>query len=257
MTFQSMAVQAQKLISDQSPAILTAIGVTGTITTAVLAGRASFQAAEQLHRAEFDHFSNTSNEPLDAKEKVQLVWKNYIPAAATLTLTVSSILFANQIGTRRAAALAAAYGVSEKAFSEYKSKVVETLGKNKERDVRDSVAQEKVTKNPPPANQVIVTDDSKVLCYESYTGRYFQSSMEDLKSAQNNLNYQINNNYYASLSDFFDLIGLERTKLSDEFGWNSDELLEVSFSTAITEHHKPCLVLDFKVVPIRDYSRVH
>jgi hypothetical protein len=242
--------------------ILTAVGATGVVATTVLTAKASFKASEAIWNAQYIEDDKANGDPdklrmLDTKEKVALVWKNYIPAAATLTLTISSIVFANQIGTRRAAAIAAAYGVSEKAFSEYKEKVVETLGKNKDRDIRDSVAQDRVTKNPPPANQVFVNDESKVLCYESYTGRYFQSSMEDLKAAQNNLNYQINNNYYASLSDFFDLIGLERTKLSDEVGWNSDELLEVNFSTAITEHHKPCLVLDFKVVPIRDYSRVH
>jgi hypothetical protein len=250
-----MARVAQ-LVSNNSPAILTAVAVSGTVATAVLTGKASFKAAEIL--SEYRDLAEVGQPlDLDKKEAVKMVWKLYIPPAAALALTISSVVLINQIGTRRAAGLAAAYGVSEKAFSEYKDKVAETIGKQKEQKVRDDVAQDKVTKNPPPASQVFLSDESKVLCYESYTGRYFQSSMEDLKAAQNNLNYQVNNQYYASLSDFFDLIGLERTKLSDEVGWNSDELLEISFSTTITEHSRPCLVLDFKVVPIRDYSRVH
>lgn len=255
MTFQNLAAQAQRLISDRSPLILTAVGVTGTITTAVLSGKASFKAADLIQR--HNEEQDIHDLWMDPKEKVKLVWKLYIPPAATLALTISSIVFANQIGTRRAAAIAAAYGVSEKAFSEYKEKVLEKMGENKERGIRDEVAQDRVTKNPPVDSLVVMTGAGDVLCYESYTGRYFLSSMEALKSAQNNLNYVINNNYYASLSDFFDLIGLERTKLSDEVGWNSDELLEVNFSTTLAEGGKPCLVLDFKVVPIREYSRVH
>lgn len=249
--------KAGQLVSNNTPAILTAVAVAGAVSTAVLTGKASFKAADVIAAAEEFNRHVPEAPELDQKAKVKLVWDLYLPPAATLLLTISSVVLINQIGTRRAAGLAAAYGVSEKAFSEYKDKVAETIGKQKEQKVRDDVAQDRVTKNPPPASQVFLSDESRVLCYESYTGRYFQSSMEDLKAAQNNLNYQVNNQYYASLSDFFDLIGLERTTLSDEVGWNSDELLEVSFSTTITEHQKPCLVLDFKVVPIRDYHRVH
>lgn len=256
MTFPNSMARVAQLAQNNSPAILTAVAVSGTVATAVLTGKASFKAAEILNVYRYDQDPNAELF-IPKKEAVKLVWKEYIPAAAGLALTISSVVLINQIGTRRAAGLAAAFGVSEKAFSEYKDKVAETIGKQKEQKVRDDVAQDRVTKNPPPASQVFLSDESKVLCYESYTGRYFQSSMEDLKAAQNNLNYQVNNQYYASLSDFFDLIGLERTTLSDEVGWNSDELLEVSFSTTITEHQKPCLVLDFKVVPIRDYHRVH
>jgi hypothetical protein len=103
---------------------------------------------------------------------------------------------------------------------------------------------------------VVATSGGTALCLEPYSGRYFQSDMEALKAAQNALNYQVLNSYYASLSDFYDLIGLDRTKLSDEVGWNSDELMELTFSSCLADG-KPCLVMDFHVKPIRDYYRVH
>lgn len=256
MTFQSLASHAQKLVSDQSPAILAGIGVTGTITSVLLAGKASFKAARIIDAAEeFDKHVPEAL-PLDTKGKVKLVWKLYLPAAGTCALTISSIVLATHVGTRRAAALAAAYGVSEKAFSEYKEKVVETLGKNKDQAVRDSVAQDRVKKNPPIESQIVLTEAGSVLCLEPYSGRYFQSSIEAIKKAQNDLNYQVNNSYYASLSDFYDLLGLDRTKMSDDVGWNSDELLEVTFSSVLADD-RPCLVMDYKVVPTRDYARVH
>ena len=104
---------------------------------------------------------------------------------------------------------------------------------------------------------MIISDDLKSICYEMYTGRYFRSTMEEIKAAQNWINYQILQNNYASLSDFYDHVGLNRTAVSEEVGWNADELLEITFSTVMSEDNRPCLAFDYKVVPIRNYFRIH
>lgn len=252
----SLAKQVEKLAADNSPLILTAIGVTGTITTAVLTGKATIKAV-RLIDSEYQNNRNDADYVLEPKEKARLAWKLYIPPVAVGTLTVVSIIGANRIGTRRAAAMAAAYAVSQEAFNEYRDKVVEKIGDLKERNIRDDLAQDRVNKNPVENNTIVITNGGNVLCYEQYTGRYFQSDMETLKKAQNDLNYQVNNSYYASLSDFYDLIGLERTTESDEVGWNSNELLELHFSTTLAGDGRPCLAFEYRVVPIRGYARVH
>ena len=153
--------------------------------------------------------------------------------------------------------MAAAYTVSEKAFEEYREKIVEKLGANKERQARDEVAQDRVNANPVGRTEVIVTGGGNVLCYDMYTGRYFQSDMETIKQAQNNLNHHILNNVYASLNDFYDMIGLSRIKTGDEIGWNSDKLMEIYFSTTMSDDQKPCIAIDFSVEPVRNYFRTH
>ncbi len=256
MTLSKLAKQAEKLITDNSPLILTAIGVTGTITTAYLTGRASFKAAEIIAEAENESYG-FENRPLDIKEKVNLTWKLYLPAIGVGSTTIVCIVGANRIGTRRAAAMAAAYSLSEKAFTEYKDKVAEKIGAIKETKIRDSIAQDKVDQKPVTQSQVIVTSGGEVLCFDVFSGRYFMSSMEALKKAQNDLNYQINNNYYASLSDFYDLLGLQRIPLSDDVGWNSDQLLELSFTTTMSDDQRPCLAINFHTVPVRNYFRLN
>ncbi|SRR6266540_517707 len=257
MTLMALAKQAEKLIADRSPMILTAIGVTGTITTAVLTGRATLKARLLLQNVDPIYDPHNPHDAFTAKEQFLCVWKVYVPPVAVGALTVASIISANQIGTRRAAAMAAAYAVSEKAFVEYKEKVLEKIGENKERAIRDDIAQDQVNKNPITSQEIIITGGGGVLCYEPYTGRYFHSDMESLKKAQNDLNYQVLNNYYASLSDFYDLVGLPRTEMSDEVGWNSDDILELAFSVVLSEDGRPCISINFKTVPIRNYSRVH
>jgi hypothetical protein len=256
MTFQTLASQTQKMIADNSPAILTGIGVAGAVTTAVLTGKAAIKA-ERLIEAEYKAHVGDPHFTLEGKDKIKLAWQLYIPPAVTGIVTVGAIIMANQIGTRRAAAMASAYVLSEKAFSEYKEKIVEKLGENKERAVRDDLAQDRVNRNPVEERSIIMTGGGDVLCFEPFTGRYFQSDMESLKKAQNDLNYLVLNNYYASLSDFYDLIGLDHTMISDDFGWNSDEMLELKFSTVLATDGRPCLSFEYKTVPIKGYARVH
>lgn len=259
MTLPMLAKRVETLIARNSPVILTGIGVAGTITTAYLAGTASFKAALILEDAQKSKWhsrpDNSSREDymLDAKEKAEMVWKLYIPAVTTATLTCAAIIGANRIGTRRAAAIAAAYQISERAFDEYKDKVVEKLGETAERQVRDEVAQERVEKNPPKNTEVIITGVGEVLCYDSITGRYFKSDMERLRKAQNDLNEKLINEVYASLTDFYELVNLPGTPYSNEIGWNTEKLLELDFSTTLSEGGVPCISVDYTPTPKPEY----
>ena len=48
----------------------------------------------------------------------------------------------------------------------------------------------------------------------------------------------------------FILIGLKPTKIGDDIGFNIDNgLLDVNFSSQLTEEGRPCLVLNYNVYP--------
>lgn len=256
MNLTVLAERVNRSLSRNSPAILTAIGVTGVLTTAYLTGKASIKAYQIVYEAE--SVEGTNGEFWGrAQERFKLTWTCYIPPVLTGLLTCTAIVMSNRISDKRATALAAAYTLSEKAFTEYKDKVVETLGKTKERNMSDRLAQDRVNQNPPPENSsVLIVSESDVLCYEAYTGRYFVSNIEKIKRAQNNVNYKVLNNFYASLSDFYDELDLPHTTVSDEVGWNSDDLLEVSITAVMTEEQKPAISIDYRVAPILGYYRV-
>jgi len=259
MSFAYLINRAGKFVADNSPTILTTIGVTGSLTTAYLTGKASFKAALILAEETYNEELADNEEEftgLTFQRKLELTWRLYIPAASSAALTVFSIVSANRIGSRRTAALAAVYSLSEKALDEYKTKVVEKIGASKERKIRDEIAQDQVDKNPLSSREVIITGGGEVLCFDAYTGRYFYSDMEKLRKAQNDLNHQVLNSYYASLTDFYELIGLPRTSESDEVGWNSDEMLEIMYSTTLSEDGRPCISITFKVTPVRNFHRL-
>jgi hypothetical protein len=254
MDVSKLLKQAEKFTTDNSPAILTGIGIAGVVGTAYLTGKATVRAVDIIDRERSIQFRTTGIQPWSRKEVVLLVWKFYIPPVTVGALTIASIYGANHVGTRRATAMAAAYSISEKAFSEYKEKVVDKLGEKQEQVVRDELAQERVERNPSDDATVIITDGGEVLCYEQFTGRYFKSSMETIKQAVNEINYNILHQGYASLTDFYHEVGIPRTGLSDELGWNTDQLLEIDYSTVLSTDGRPCVAIDFNTQPYRRFD---
>jgi len=234
---------AKHLLRSNSPSILTALGVSGTLSTAYLAGKASYKAAEVIRRAHRT-FPAPGERKQRAKENVQLTWTLYIPAAVSGGLTIACIIAANRIGSKRTAALAAAYSLSETALVEYREKVIEKFGERKEQAVRDELAQDKVAGNPPN-REVIISGSSDVLCYELLTGRYFRCDMETLRKAANDINGKILRERYVLLSEFYYLVGLPYTTHSSVLGWDSDRLMELQFSTVLSEDNVPCIAFEY------------
>jgi hypothetical protein len=245
MTMKTILATAEKFVTDNSPGILTGLGVAGTVTTVVLVGHAAYQvgmdASTQYHEAVKED-ELLPEELLETKHLVKTYWKSFIPAMTVGAATIGTIIMANQIGARRAAAITAAY----------KKKVVETLGLQKEEKMRSEHAGEKIAANPP--SSMIIVSGSDVLMYDEFSGRYFMNEIDKVRKAVNEINYKVNNYFFASLTDFYELIGLPATKFSEEVGWNTDELLEVQY-TATMYDDKPAVAISYNTAPTRSYDR--
>jgi hypothetical protein len=257
MDFGILFKRAGKVAADNSPAILTAIGVTGTLATAYLAAKGAFKAAEVIRDKQEELDKEEKSHPLTVQEMAEATWKYYVPAAASAAFTVAAIIGAAQINDRRTAAMASAYSVVEKSYAEYRAKAVEKAGKKKEQEIRDEVAQDRVNAHPIGQTTLIVTKRGETLCYDMWTDRWFTSDMESLRRAVNDFNAEIINDTYASLSEFYHLIGLPTTRESDNIGWCTDKLLELDYSGVIDEHGEPAIAFDFRVKPMGRFASTH
>lgn len=253
MSLHTLIARTEKLIGDNSPLILTGIGAAGVLTTAYLTGKASIKASDLLYSANVD--AKINDDDLTKKDQFLLIWKLFLPAASSATVTISAIILANRIGTRRAAALAVAYTAAERGFQEYRDKVTETIGKKKETEIRDAVAQDQVTRAGIHSNMVIIGTGDCIFV-DARTMRPFMSTMQDVKKAINDVNYKINSSVYASVNDWYDKVGLPRVPDGDDFGW-SNTLLDPHITTTITDDEKPAFLIKFTEQPIRGYDKVH
>lgn len=253
--------KAVSLVSDNASAVLTAGGVVGTVTTAVLTGRAAVKAKVKIDAAEKEAVDSrgdligTEDMPyrMPNVDRVKLTGVYFIPPVLVGGATIGSIIWANRMSAQKAAALAAAYGLAEGRLNEYKEKVSEKLSPAKQQQVADELAQQQVDRTSGDEQIVIVDGESLVL--DAPTGRYFRSDMETIRRAVNSLNAEIQNHGYANAQYFYDEIGLDETTWTTDVGWgNTGQLVELSYSTTL-KNGKPVLVIDFNRVPSLDYMQ--
>lgn len=250
---------AKHVMKKRSPEILTGIGIAGMISTVVLAVKATPKAMElieeeKLNRIPEDYEPEKDPKPegLTTLETVKLAWKPYIPAAITGVASIACIIGANSVHVRRNAALATAYQLSTTALSDYREKVVETIGEKKEATVRDKVAKKKIEDNQPSNSTIIMTGKGNTLIYDSHSDRYFRSDIDKIRNAVLELNERMvnGNEMYISLNEFYDEIGLNHTDVGDSIGWRIDKgKIDVRYSAQLTDDNEPCIVLDHLVPP--------
>lgn len=242
-------------VSKHSPEILTGIGIAGMVSTTILAVKATPRALDLIAAAEEE-----KKEELTKVEVVKTAWKPYIPAAITGTVSVACLIGASSVNARRNAALYSAYKLSETALSDYKEKVIETIGEKKEQVIREKVAQKKVDDKHASKSEIIVTGNGNVLFLEPVSNRYFTSDIETIRKIVNDLNYRLTTGMeeYISLSDFYDEVGLSHTAISDDIGWNinRDGQIIIDLPATKTDKGEPCLMLDYHVEPRYDYSKL-
>ena len=244
----------QFIVSKHSPEILTGLGIAGMVTTTVLAVKATPKALKEIE--DYEDTILCDHEKIKPMDAVKITWKHYIPAAITGTVSIACLVGASSVNVRRNAALATAYKLSETALTEYKSKVVETIGEKKERVIKDAIAKDKIEKNPVTQQNVIVTGKGETLCYDELFGRYFTSDIDKLKKIENELNRRMRNEMYISLNEFYYEVGLDGVKAGDDIGWNIDRgYIELDFSSQLSTDGRPCLVVRFSEPPRYDYDR--
>jgi hypothetical protein len=237
------------------PEILTGIGITGMITTTVMAVKATPKALDLMADVKEKH-AESSDKKAFCKDVLLKVAPVYIPAALIGGLSVSCLIGASSVNYKRNAALATAYTLSESALKEYQDKVVETIGEKKEEAVRAAIAKDRIDKNPAVDREVIITGNGDTRCYDPLSSRYFDSDIETIRKSVNELNRHLLLDDYVSLNDFYCELGLDTTEIGDTIGWRSDKgLVELSFYPIMDKKERPCLALEYHVAPYHDYDK--
>lgn len=249
---------ANMFLSKHSPELLTGVGIAGMITTTVLAVKATPKALKLIENKQAELYPE-STEKLTPVETVKVAWKCYIPAVVTGVTSVACLIGASSVNARRNAALATAYNLSATALTEYKEKVVETIGEKKEQVVRDKVAEERIKKEPVNNSAIIVSGHGNTRCFDTITKRRFTSDIEKINRIVNELNRRmVNGDDYISLNEFYYELGLDGSSVGDDLGWNvCSGLIDVDFSAQLDTDGVPCIVLDYKVAPKRGFDSIY
>lgn len=223
-----LLTRTKKFGKRNASTILTCVGGVGVVATAVSAVRATPKALKQIEAAKLE-----KGEDLTKMEVVKVAWKPYIPAIVMGTATVTCVFGANILNKRQQAALTSAYALLDNSYKEYKKKVVELYGEESDKAIGNSIAADKYEEQ-----DIRDEDDGKQLFYDVFSNRYFRATNETILRAEYELNREVQNNFYATLNEYYDTVGLERIDGGDALGWSSAQLYDMYWNDWIDFWHE-------------------
>lgn len=206
----------QSFIKHNASTILTSLGAAGVLATAIITANETPKALSLLEEAK-----EKKGEKLTKWEKVKIAGPTYIPAIATGAATVACIFGSNMISKRKQTTLMSAYALLDNSYKEYKKKVNELYGEEAGERVREKIAKDKY------AGDGSLSDDSKELFFDFYSGRYFESTKEAVVLAQYEANRALIVNGAVCLNEYYDFLGLETKSEYELVGWSCRQIEEM------------------------------
>lgn len=243
-----------------NPEIVVGLGVAGMITSTALAVKATPKAMQLIE----DKKSELGVTYLTRKEIAEATWKQYIPAVGVGAVSIACIVLGTTKNIKRNTALATVYAISENTLKEYKAKTREIVGEEKAREIDTEVAKSRARSRSIDNPVVIETRDSEyvintgngdTLIYDSFSGRYFRSSVNAVESAVNNVNKSLLNDYFITVNEFYNELCIPTIGAGSLIGWKSDkEMVEIYFDSDIDSNGNPYLILSYRNIPVPLYE---
>jgi len=228
-----------------SPEILLVAGVAGVTTGAILACRATLKLEKVVSEAEQDiqevknrrteEYYETEVEYNKALTKVYFnrtfqVAKLYTPALSVGLVGIGCLVGSHGVLTQRNIASVAAYKTLESGFEQYRRRVEDELGTDKERELRLGITKDEVPELDAEGNQIGVKEVEQ---YNNLGGAYwriFDETNDDwskipgqnqvhLFHQQRYLNDQLNAHGYLFLNDVYEALSFPKTTAGQVVGW--------------------------------------
>jgi len=230
-----------KFFQRRSPEILTGLGIAGMGLSVIFAVKATPKAIKALDDGQEKH------KPIEVVKKT---WKYYVPTTVSFLTSGACIIFSSNVHLRRNAALAAAYSVTEAALQDYRSAARDMLGEKKESLLEEKSLKKSIENNPPTPQNTFIIKSEDTLVYDPWSGRYFSYDIDLLKAAIEDLSYQLRDEEFVTLNEFYDKIHQDRTYAGEILGWNAAKgPIRPVFTSTLLDHKTPCLAIGFSRDP--------
>lgn len=227
--FEGLLRASGKFVKRNASTILTCAGGAGVVVTTVMAVKATPKALRLIEEAK-----NEKGEDLTKFEVVKAAGLAYVPTVISGVTTIACIVGANMLNKRQQAALMSAYAMLDNSYKQYRKKVEELYGNEANNLIRAELAKDKYEEE----DEILEEDDGKLLFYDQYSERYFRATHETVLQAEYELNRVLNMDYYASLNEFYCLLGIDGTDYGDYVGWSAAQLSEMNWSSWIEFWHE-------------------
>lgn len=274
------------VLKQKSPEILIGVGIIGIGVSTVMACKATLKSEDIFYDKEdsLTYIRNkqdaTTLEEYSVKEYQKDITMTYIRTGAELakiyapsvTIGVASIgciLGAHNVMKSRNVAMAAAYKVLDKGFKDYRQRVVDEFGSEKDEQIRYNMKKETVEyketdaqgKEKTVKKKTMVANPNDVSIYARFfdeTATQWSKTPEYnlifLKGQQQYMNDLLESRGHVFLNDVYDVLGIDRSKAGAVVGWvrgEGDDYIDFNLynenNTDFINGHERSVLLDFNV----------
>ena len=259
-------------LKKHSPEILIVVGVVGTVTSAVMACKATTKVNDILEDAKatvdaIHEVADTSEEYTneDKNKALGITYvktglkfaKLYGPSVALGVASLGCIIASNGVLRKRNMALAAAYATEHIGFKEYRDRVIDRFGKELDKELKYNLKAREIEEVVVDENGEEKTVKTTVTVAEGFNetseyARFFcegnpgwekdaEHNLYYLRCQQNFANDLLKERGHLFLNEVYDMLGIPRTRAGQEVGWIYDE-----------EHPIGDNYVDFGIYDVRD-----
>lgn len=276
-----VAGRAGLLLRKAAPDILFGLGISGLIGAAVLAAKAG-REHDQLQELNDVHISETTEilssevsaqriSETEYKKELGLVYiqsgarwiKLYGPAIGLATASIISLVVGHRQTKQRMASAIAAYTLIERSYAQYRQRVIEKLGQDKDDEFRfgepETHSYDIVDVDGKKKKQKyrVYRDVSDYVAFFDEFSLYYRSdapmNMYFLKTQQAHLNDLLQSQGHVFLNEVWDRLGIPRTKAGAVVGWvknseTGDGIINLGLysdrNTAFVNGHETACLID-------------
>ena len=230
----------------------------GTILTIISVGStvyALYRAVKDAPRYK-EILDQANEEGASSTEKV----KRLAPVAAPMIIS-AAVSIGSQIGMHKVAtdavnglaAMQTLYNGVAAAKDEYVAATEKVVGPEKTKEIREAIAKEHAPSYDGSgyADRIYVTGHGNDVFYDAWSGRYFYSDVNYVKKCINDINYQLMNDMFVSLNEFYGYLDLPPIDAGRNTGWNTDHgQIDIDITASLDENDKPYTVISFRREPM-------
>lgn len=240
--------KTQLFLKAHSPIILTVIGSTGVVITAVLAVKSTPKALKLIEEAKM-----TKGDELTVGETVQVAWKPYIPAIISCVSTILCIVGANYLNIQKQKNLMSAYMLLYNAFKEYRNRVSERYGEEVDEEFSHDLVR-----NQLEEMEGIYTE---TLFFEFNSMRFFEANIHKVLQAECKAKIQFEECGHLTLNEYYSYLGIGPSPYGEAMGWSKYQMqteeyvdeLEFTYERVIMSNGIVCYNIITNVSPTTDY----
>lgn len=254
MDFNSIINGVKAFTTSHAPELLVGTGIAAAGMACILTAKETPKALQirDALKAKWEREDRERKEPLTVKTKVkrfgEMAWcyiKSYKWAALAFASSVALLVSGTSISLKRTAAASTMATMTREAFYEYKDKVREQIGEDKEHKIQDELDSKHMEEAGAPTTPVI---EGKQLCFDDFLKVYFYSTKDDIHKAELEISDRLLAEDFVTLNDYLYMLDMEdRGDLGDQYGWMPDKKPNIKFGCRLTPDNIPALTVHYDI----------